>query len=256
MGVGGRQLPLFARKALAEYPQQTASADLLGEADADDNHRYYIKGDAHGRFVRASEWLCTHIAEEVHIGAPAPMAIERLDGMLVFGSRRIVGVSDIVTTAAFLTTPTLSNSGSLATGLQPILSSIYVLDLFLNNEDRHLGNFLSIDDNGVRRLYAFDFSRALFWNWPWTGFPLPGQNTRVIGGLLRQMHGFDLMVANATLDRLAALASDTVESFINRMPSDWLPEGICSDFVSWWSNGQRQLRVEALRKGISDGTLL
>ncbi len=179
-----RQLPLFARKATIEFPQQKASADSLGEAEADDQNRYYIKGDAHGRPVRASEWICTHIAEEVHIGAPAPMVIERLNGDVVFGSRRIAGVADSVVTTAFLTSQTMSNGQSSAPGLQAILSSIYAFDMFVFNDDRHFGNYLTIDDNGTRRLYAFDFSRALLWHWPWQGYPLPGSNTRRYGFML------------------------------------------------------------------------
>jgi hypothetical protein len=256
LSVVALQLPLFARKALIEYPPKTASADSLGEVEADDRHRYYIKGDAHGRLVRASEWISTHIAEEVHIGAPAPMAIERLDGTVVFGSRRIAGVSDQVITAQYLTTATASNIAPQVTGLCSILSSIYALDMFICNDDRHLGNYLSVDDNGVRRLYAFDFSRALFWNWPWNGFPQAGQNTRKWGAVLRQSHGFDELAASEVLDRLSSLAPTTVEAFINRMPTEWLPSSARSEFLTWWSNGARSARLNQLRNGIKDGTLL
>ncbi len=174
-----RQMQMFTRKAITEFPQKENSADSLGEVEADDNHHYYIKGDAHGRLVRASEWISTHISEAVGIGAPTATAIERIDGSVVFGSRRIAGVADKVTTATYLTTQTATNFGVPASGLQAILSSIYALDMFIYNDDRHLGNYLSVDDNGTRRLYAFDFSRALFWQWPWTGFPKIGQQTRI-----------------------------------------------------------------------------
>jgi hypothetical protein len=247
---------LFYRKALIEYPPSSSTADSLGEVEADDYHRYYIKGDAHGRSVRASEWICTHIAEEVRVGAPAPMVVELASGGLVFGSRRIAGSADITITAAYLTSQTVSNLSPASTGLGPILSGIYALDLFLHNDDRHLGNYLSVDDNGVRRLYAFDFSRALFWAWPWSGFPPKGCNTRICGEVLRALHGFDTVAATAIIDRIAALPLSTVEGFMNRMPSDWLTEQKRSDFSIWWENGARQQRLDALRAGISDGSLL
>jgi hypothetical protein len=244
-----RQAELFVRKAVTEFPQKEISADSLGEVEADDNHHYYIKGDAHGRLVRASEWISTHISEAVGIGAPTVAAIERIDGAVVFGSRRIAGVADKVTTAAYLTTPTATNIGVPASGLQAILSSIYALDMFIQNDDRHLGNYLSVDDNGTRRLYAFDFSRALFWQWPWSGFPTIGQNTRMCGA-------FDQNSASGTLDRLSGLAPATIEGFINQMPTDWLPAEMRSQFVGWWASNARNARIEELRRGIIDGTLL
>lgn len=250
-----QQIAFFPRKALNEFPPKEKSADSLGEAEADDNFRYYIKGDAHGRRVRASEWISTHIAEEVGIAAPAATVIERQDNTTVFGSRRISGVADATTTVAYLTAASLSNTAQNVVGLRPILSSIYALDMFLYNDDRHLNNYLSIDDNGVRRLYAFDFSRALFWSWPWNGFP-QGCNTRLWGNVLRQLHGFDAAAAGATMDRLTALAPATVEGFINRMPTDWLPDDLRSQFIQWWSSTAREVRLNELRKGIADGSLL
>jgi hypothetical protein len=85
---------MFPRKSLIEFPPGKPTADCLGMVDADDGGRYYIKGDAHGKPVRASEWLGAHIAEAIGIQAPAPVAIELINGDVVFGSRRIAGVAD------------------------------------------------------------------------------------------------------------------------------------------------------------------
>ncbi len=173
------QYQLFARKAEIQFPPAIVTADSLGEVEADDQLRYFVKGDAHGGLVRASEWLGTLIAEEVRIGAPTPMLIEMIDGTIVFGSRSIPGVFDAITTIAYLSTPTLTNSTRPATGLQAVLSAIYALDLFIFNDDRHANNYLSLDDNGTRRFYAFDFSRAMFWQWPWNDFPPATCNTEL-----------------------------------------------------------------------------
>lgn len=146
------QYQFFPRKALIQFPQSQPSADSLGEVEADDRFRYYVKGDAHTRPVRASEWLGAHLAETVGISAPAPSIIELQDGALVFGSRRISGVADAATTAAFLTSPSVTNqAGATILGLQQLLSKIYAFDMFFFNDDRHLSNYLSVDDNGVRR---------------------------------------------------------------------------------------------------------
>lgn len=195
------------------------------------------------------------MAEEVHLGAPAPMVIEMPDGSTVFGSRRIAGVSDDVTTRLYLTTPTAGNVAVRTSHLCALLSAIYAFDLFVNNEDRHLGNYLSIDDNGVRRMYAFDFSRAMFWN-GLAGYPAPTSNTRRCGTLLKSLHGFDAPAAEAILDRLANLKMTAIEGFINRMPADWLPDADRVGLLNWWKDGQRQGRIDFVREGIKNGTLL
>jgi hypothetical protein len=250
------QQQMFPRRAVIEFPPKEHSADSMGEVEADDQHRYYVKGDVHGRPVRASEWLCTRIAEHVGIGAPTPVVVELLNGLVVFGSRRIPNVADGVVTQAYLTQPTASNIGQPPVGLGSILASIYAFDMFMYNVDRHLGNYLSVDDNGTRRVYSFDFSRALFWNWPWSGFPLPGQNTRQWGTVLRSMHGFDQQAAFVTLDRLSGLGFNTIDGFIKEMPPDWTPSDVGSQFHSFWSGNDRQSRIIQLRTGITDGTLL
>jgi hypothetical protein len=178
------QLQMFPRKALIQFPRSQRSADSMGEVEADDTFRYYIKGDAGGKPVRASEWLGTQIAEAIGLAAPTPTIIELPDGTTVFGSRRIAGVADATVTTAFLTTPTLSNASAPVAGLQALLSKIYAYDMFCHNDDRHFGNYLSVDDRGRRRLYTYDFSRALFWSWPWNqAYPGAGSNTRVWGSV-------------------------------------------------------------------------
>ena len=129
------QLQLFARKALIQYPKAKQTADSLGEVEADDGFRYFIKGDAHGKPVKASEWLGTQLAESVGISAPAPCIVELQDGSKVFGSRRIAGVADATITTAFLTTPSASNQGLSVLGLQALLSKIYAYDMFFFNDD-------------------------------------------------------------------------------------------------------------------------
>ncbi|SFO26104.1 hypothetical protein SAMN05216330_102448 [Bradyrhizobium sp. Ghvi] len=250
------QLQFFHRRAVIQYPPADQSADSLGSVEADDGFRYYVKGDAHGRPVRASEWISTHIAEAVGVTSPGAVTMEMLSGEVVFGSRRVPGVASRIETQAFLTSPSIGNIGQTLPGLGSLLSKIYALDLVLFNDDRHLDNYLSVNDNGVRRLYTFDFSRALFWHWPWNGYPPPACNTRLCGGLLRQLHGFDFVAANSVLDALAALGSVSVEGIINQMPADWLSATLRAEFMDVWTTGVRRSRIDGVRKGLSDGSLL
>lgn len=246
----------FPRKAVAEFPKSHNTADYLGEADADDGLRYYLKSDTGGRLIRASEWLGTFLAESVGIAAPHGTVIQRHNGDLVYGSRRIIGVADHMTTRIYLATASLSNAPDRVLGLSSILSSIYALDLFIFNDDRHLGNYLSVDDNGVRRFYAYDFSRSFFWRWPWQGVPEPHQNTVTMGRVIRAMHGFDLLAAKTTLDRIEAVSTAQIEAELLRFPADWLPPPLREEFIAWWSSTARTDRVQEIKEGVENGTYL
>jgi hypothetical protein len=245
---------LFPRRALTEASKKENSADALGEVDACDGLRYFVKGDGNGCPTRASEWICAAIAEAVGIGTPATAVVERQNGELVFGSRSLGGVADKLVTQTYLTTH--SSDSQLNAVLVALLSKIYAFDMFINNEDRHLGNYLSNEDGGKRRLYAFDFSRALFWRWPWSGFPAPDQNTRRCGFILRSIHGFDMQGAEEILAKLSGISETTIRGSLERMPSEWLSLKLRSDFIRMWSGIERHARIDALRKGLGDGTLL
>lgn len=251
------QLLIQPGRALREFPPQTPSADSLGEAEADDRFTYFVKGDAHGRRVRASEWICSHLAEAVHLAAPTCAVIEMSNNERVFGSRKLIGVSDLVETKTYLITPSTEEDNRLGViGLGSVLSAIYAFDMFLFNDDRHAGNYLTIQDGNIRRLYTFDYSRALFWNWPLNGFPGPTTNTRKIFSVLKQIHGFSLSDAEATLDRLHAISSSLIQDILNRMPKDWIGEDILPPVVEWWSSDARTDRIEQLRGGLRDGSLV
>ena len=103
------QFTFFPTKTRIEYPKIKPTADALGEVEGEDGHRYYVKADTPPHQTRASEWLSTHLAEAVGISAPTPAIIELQNGALVFGSRRVSGVADDVTTHSILTTPSIGN---------------------------------------------------------------------------------------------------------------------------------------------------
>jgi hypothetical protein len=250
------QFQLFHRRALQLFPPAVRTADSLGEVEADDGFRYYVKADAPGKAIRASEWISTHLAEAVGITAPNAVTIQLPNGEVVFGSRRIAGVADQLQTQAFLSTPSIGNIQQGISGLGTLLSKMYALDLFLFNDDRHVNNYLSVDDNGVRRLYTFDFSRALFWHWPWSGYPPAHCNTRLCSAILWRLHGFDPVAANSVLDALEAFPPASVQGLVNQMPADWLPAPLHADLMNVWTTGARQSRIGDIRKGLTNGSLL
>lgn len=247
------QMALFPRRTTIEYFAPGLTAEALGEAEVDDGFRYKLKDDKLGQRVKANEWLGVKIGEEIGICSPSVSVIECQDGKLVFGSRLIANVVDEVRAGCIL-------RGSLSAPqreqLCQILSRIYAYDMFINNPDRHDGNFIFVEDGGVNRAYAIDYAQGVFSDWPWIGFPSAGTHTCRYGKLLRQRHGFNLDAALEICDRLQALPTGFLQGVFNNMPPDWADQQIRSEFLGMWSGTGRRERLAALRQGLSDGTLL
>lgn len=252
-----RQAELFPLTALTEMPDTSGTADAWGYVEASDSHLYLVKTDDRGgKAIRASEWVGTRLAEELNMPCPTPKIIQLSDGQLCFGSRIISGISDAAKTSQILSSVTIGTGAAPIPGLQALLSALYAFDMFTNNVDRHDENYLSIEDRGTRRFYAIDFGRSLFWHGRLETFPEPTQQTRITFRKIVQRHGFDLAAANAMLDRLAEIGSEKVTAALSSMPDSWLEQAARLEFTNWWENGERQRRLDALRKGLSDASLI
>ena len=180
---------------------------------------------------------------------PTPKIVELQNGEFAFGSRRIAGAQEEAITAEILT------RGVSVPGLTASLSSVFALDLFLNNVDRHDRNFLMVEDRGALRMYTFDFGRCLFYHGRLEQFPSKSHQTRLTATKLRRRHGFDLAAANSVLDRIMGLSPAFVSSVLGRMSETWLTDQECSEFSAWWASEARNERVAVIRKGMEDGTL-
>ncbi|MGX9116414.1 HipA family kinase [Mesorhizobium sp. BHbsci] len=233
------------------------TADAWGRVEASDSHVYLVKTDERGgKAIRASEWVGTRLAEELNMPCPTPKVIRLSDGQLCFGSRIISGIADVARTSQILTSATVGLGATPIPGLQGLLSALYTFDMFINNVDRHDENYLSVEDRGTRRFYAIDFGRSLFWHDRLDGFPAPTQLTRITFKKIVQRHGFDLAAANAMIDRLAGIGSEKISAAFSSMPDSWLEQAARLEFTNWWENGERQRRLDALRKGLSDASLI
>jgi hypothetical protein len=74
--------------------------------------------------------------------------------------------------------------------------------------------------------------------------------------MIRQRHGFDLSAALAILDRILGLSSTCILDIVSRMPIEWNPENNILQLSTWWSSEGLKGKVERLRKGLRDGSLL
>jgi hypothetical protein len=215
-----------------------------------------VKDDKWGLNTRAAEWICTHLAESLLLPCPTPKIIQLQSGELLFGSREIAGIVDKVITAEILTSITKNANQNQIPGLQSVLSALYVLDIFVNNDDRHDENYISVDAAGTRRFFAIDFSRALPFENFMAGFVSMRCHTVTTGRRIRDRHGFDVAAASNMVDRISALAPESLMGIMARMPDEWLPHDKRTQLLNWWCGEARRGRLLELRKGLADGTLL
>lgn len=246
------QLGMFPRRIHTVLPHSGNSKDLLLQGIADDDQIYFLKHDANGKPEMASEWIGTKISERIGVAVAECSPIQSPDGRIVFGSRKVAGVADAIETASFMTTPTVDELGQGEGFPGSYLSMVHALDMFLKNVDRHYGNFVSVRDGSSRRLYAIDFGRSLFWDWPLNGFPVGNDQTVVVGRRLRRLHKFDKNAAQSVVELIRNVPGSVVEQMISEMPDGWLSPRLADEFMTFWNGDGRQLRLNALSSELAN----
>lgn len=259
--VSGRmsmQPTLYPSRITTIYPGGVNGADIKFLCEADQGGPYYCKSDKDGRLIRATEWLCTHLAAHLNI-ATADCAIieDPQSGETYFGSRQIPSLASDTDLDAFLNTPQLGELGQPSEWPGAYLSQLYTLDLFFNNPDRGVVNMLLQQEGYARRLCAIDFAAANVASWTGRKFPVESSTTVWVGRWLHRLHRFYPRTAFEMIDRIAAVPAETIAGFLSKMPDDWMlaeqREGICE----LWS-GKKSIggRLTALRTGLADESLL
>lgn len=229
------------------------TADCSQVCRCDDGSDYAIKDDLTVAAVPHSEWFCTHLGELVGLASP-PCKIVDVHGRACFGSRWETGhnARDWWVRAKAGTIDFAS--------LAPTVSRIYAFDLFVNNVDRHLTNYIVREQHFGTALLAFDYSRA----WLVNGMPPPimpmpeNQKTVMVIKALRGLFGdfFHVDQANHVLDSLELIKPYQVEKIIGEHPKEWLTEDQRDAILSWWKSGVRTSRISDIRKGVKDGAYL
>ncbi|MCW2365495.1 hypothetical protein M2341_000942 [Sphingobium sp. B7D2B] len=249
------QLVLFPRKTQFELPMPEGK-DVAGYIQADNNRSYYIKLDRDDNPIRANEFLSYRIADFVGIATPRCDFIQTNNGDIAFGSEAVDGFAKKAETIAFLDRYTMMEFGSSLPTFRSALSAIHALDLFINNVDRHHGNFLISGFGTERQLLALDFARSMFWRWPWADDFGSTNNSAMTWLDLRQRHGFDLSAALLVVKRLSILSADDIARMIAQMPTHWLSDALKNDLLGYCREGGWKARTELLRKGLQDGSIV
>jgi hypothetical protein len=243
---------LIPQRASTIYPLEPNGADIELVCTTREGGTFYCKSDKPGRPIRATEMLATRLAGHVAIPTPYCSVIEMESGELLFGSLAASVVSEFEA-QAFLTRKQVDELGSPTPWLGQHLSRLYAFDLFIANPDRSLRNFLLESDS--RRLCAFDFASADLSALSTDRFPVEQTPTMSIGKVLRLIHGFDVDAALEMVKRLEAIPVQQIRTILNAMPSDWLHAEKKEELCAVWGE-TRGGRIEALRAGLGDGSLL
>lgn len=255
-----KRLPVEARyqktlipvDAITTFKSNLGTADLKTIVEGRDGKHYAVKttGDGGGK-VPASELFCYELAYRVVIPTPSYSLINMPTGELAFGSAWEGGV---VNGDKRIDYPTFIHnvlSGNVkVTNLQSFFSRLYAFDLFVNNVDRHWGNYLwrtSFGDSLIA--LAFDFSRACF-EVGHVGFEAthPSTKTQIIFSMLNVSKNYIRAEAVACLESIRAISSEEVSMIFENFPSTWMSKQDRRSYIDWWSSQSRHDRIDSLMK--------
>lgn len=247
------QLRLAPVEIVDLYPstEKTAQLKLLGVGR--DGRDYAIKkvSDSERGLIPASEMFCYRLARRINIAVPS-FEVLSINGELAFGSVWEGGVlSDMSKKVDIL------SQKIVVAGLADTLSRIYALDIFVNNIDRNIGNYLFRESRNRYVLYAFDFGMS----WYEAGFDglhaLDSScKTAMVLELLKQFKLFNPSKAQSTLDEINAIGIDEIAEIINGIPKDWMSKPQKEMIIKWWHSSDFNNRLRKLQQEISRHVLV
>jgi hypothetical protein len=245
-------LPGFPVRAVSWEKADEGTADCALFGRCDDGSEYAIKDQSGDARVPHSEWLCTRLGEMSGLVSPQCKVIE-VNGDQCFGSRWETGKEKdwwVLASQGEINFPELAGS----------LSRILAFDLFVQNEDRHLNNYIVRRQRNSFVVQSFDYSRA----WLTNGIPpprlpmLPTTNTISAYRILKTLFGFkpDISHVRHVLTRLSKITVGDVRRIIDEHPHDWLLHEELTSIIDWWSSAARLERIGDIEGGIDNGTFL
>lgn len=252
----GLQPGLFPARITTQYPADPIGKDYAFRCEAGNDGSFHCKTDSANKSVRANEWISQSLAQHLGIAVPEFRIIENDIGETFFGSREIFSTGLSADILHYLNHPQTDEMGRRGEWVGRYLSRLTALDLFLNNPDRTVKNFVFIPDGGTRRISAIDFADVQLEDISSDRFPIAACNTMRHGKVLRNVHGFFVESAFEMIDRIAAVPRSLVEGILRGMPYEWMAGDQQNAFVDAWSGGEFAVRLSALRVGVSDGSLL
>ena len=243
------QTSFYPVQIVQTYLNDTGSADMQIRGVGSDNLNYAIKSlaDGNGR-VPATEMFCYELASCLDIATPGYSIVQLNDNSIAFGSvweGRAFQVKD--TLQAF----DILEGRTHIEGLGDFFSKVYAFDLFINNVDRHFGNYLFRRTAKTTIALAFDFSRA-WYVIDHAGYEAtaPTTNTRRYNRYIRNYNHYAHAVAEETLRNISKLPKNRIETIINAIPSEWFHGDFAKEFLNWWGSDDMNARISHLQSEI------
>jgi hypothetical protein len=244
------QTELLPIDALQIHCNNQGSADLQVIVTGSNNKDYAVKTIQDGRgFVPATELFCYELAKLINIPTPNYDLITMRDGSFAFGSTWEGGVSpikDINQVIAILTGKTIIRDLNL------FLSRVYAFDLFINNIDRHFGNYLFRESFNSMIGLAFDYSRAWYEVGAFSFDSLNDKETKTqqCHSFIKDYNKYDRLEASKTLDKILSIEAKSIEAILQKIPDDWLETQAKNEVAHWWASDSMELRISTLKRGI------
>lgn len=241
------QRRLFPVEIVHEYPNNQGSADLGLIVSARDGRDYAVKQTTDGRGkIPASEYLCYELAYRVLIPTPHYEFIKLSNGDLGFGSLWEGGVRKLSHNQEVMD---ILRGRILIKDLPRFLSRVYAFDLFVNNVDRHWGNYIwRTSFDGSLIALAFDFSRACFetGHLGYEAFSIDC-NTQHAFRLIGVTGNYIRQEAIDCLDDIAKINSGDISEILDGMPKKWLSKSDRQDYIAWWDSHERHDRITHIK---------
>lgn len=241
------QRALFPVKIVNFYPNPTDSSDLTLIGSGENGKDYAIKtvDDGNG-YVAASELFCYELASRLKIPTPDYNIVFDKNGNLAFGS---VWEGGVVLLSENNNLAKIMRDKIQVQGLVNFFSRVFAFDLFVNNIDRHFGNFLVRNSFNSHIILAYDFSRACFE----TG--LSGvdcldeaSNTMRSNKIIKRAKKYNSLEALSIFELLKNMKREQVATIFTAMPDEWLQKGERAGFLKWWGSPEFKTRLNQLSK--------
>lgn len=241
-------VPLEAMTIIQLPKNEINSCNLTRIVTADNHKDYAVKEMSNSTtgFIPACELFCYELARAMRISVPEYHIIRMKDGTYAFGSEWDGSATLLNEISDFLRI--ISGRDEIKNSAE-FFSKVYALDIFVNNIDRHHGNFF------VKRTYsgsvgvAYDFDKA-WYEQGYDGYDSLkcDTNTQECRHYVAFEKKLKKTIVKETLEAIRTVEKSKVLSILNMMPEDWMLKEERDKFIEWWGGSDFNSRIDKLKK--------
>jgi hypothetical protein len=220
-----------------ELDSSFGGKDLKRIAKCDDGRTYALKRLEDHYTLPLCEWVGYHLCRVVGIRTPDFSIVHfRDEKPPAFGSRILLEKRQIIDD------PLSYNIANFFGRHLKAVSSIYAIDSFFINTDRHGRNFMIESEPGEDTLLAFDFSRA----WLLYGEPFGNQEALrdcTTSKWWKTFKKLKAVVDHVPLEKIESLSGDWLEKVILAAPQEWSERMNIDKSIEFWKTEGLQRRI-------------